>query len=635
MKQVLWSRLQQEWQIWQVGALPGLAVIGLVMLLRGLGTLQFLELTVFDYFLRSRPAEPMDERVLIVGINEDDIRQLQRYPIPDQALVDLLQKIQSHRPSVIGFDIVRDYVSEKSQLSQAFQKSSNWIAIERIQMFEGDEEKTAAPAGVTPEQIGFVNAMLDQDKSLRRSLLGASDLNDEYRFSLTARLAMKYLSDRGYELENVSSDPAAFRFGQTELRRFGANTGGYVNADDGGNQVLINFRSGETPFRTVSLTDIKTGKFKPEWIRDRVVLVGITSVIYKDVVNSGAIVKPADVSVFGVEIQAHAVSQILSAVLDGRSLLRSLDDGWEYLWIFAWGMLGISLGRINQSPLRILLGLGGTSILLVGVCFGSLLMGWWLPVVPAFMALFLNGAGLTAALFYRYGQDLQMQIQQRQSVINQTFDAIHSGPLQTLSQLLRTTKEQNLSSNELQDKLQQLDEELRAVWESVCRAALTQDPHLRLSNAATLDLNASLSEALSEVFYATLQRDLPYFKTLKLKIPDVEMLDERFLMLEQKQMICRFVEEAMCNVGKHAIDATCLQLVCRQEQGQNVIRVVDDGRAQQSAASQPRKGGLQTLKRGGTWQAEELARLLHGKFQRSPNLPTGTICELRWSAKRR
>jgi CHASE2 domain-containing sensor protein len=433
MQQFLWRWLQQEWRIWRVGALPGLAVIGLVVLLRGLGTLQFLEWTALDYFLRSRPAEPMDERVLIVGINEDDIRQLQKYPIPDQELVALLQKIQSHQPSVIGFDIVRDYASEQNQLSQAFQKSSNWMAIERIQMFEEDEEQTSAPAGVAPEQVGFVNAMLDDDKALRRSLLSATDVNGEYHFSLTARLAIKYLSDRGYEIDNIKGDPEAFRFGKAELRRFAAGTGGYVNADDGGNQILINFRSGAQPFRTVSLTDIKTGKFKPEWIRDRIVLVGITSDIYKDVVNSGAVVKPADVSVFGVEIQAHAVSQIISAVLDGRSLLRALDDGWEYLWIVAWGMLGISLGRISQSPLRILLGLGGTSILLVGVCFGVLIMGWWLPVVPAFMALFLNGAGLTAALFYRYGQDLQMRIQDRQLVINQTFDAIHSGPLQTLS----------------------------------------------------------------------------------------------------------------------------------------------------------------------------------------------------------
>jgi two-component sensor histidine kinase len=189
-------------------------------------------------------------------------------------------------------------------------------------------------------------------------------------------------------------------------------------------------------------------------------------------------------------------------------------------------------------------------------------------------------------------------------------------------------------SQALQDKLQKLDEELRSVWESIRREALTQDPRLHLS-AVILNLDAPLSEALSEVFHATLQRDLPYFKTLKLKIPDVGTLDDRFLTLEQKQMICRFVEEAMCNVGKHAIDATYLQLICGHEQGQNVIRVVDDGRAEQSTELQPRRAGSRTLKQGGTRQAEELARLLRGKFQRSSNKPMGTVCELRWSAKRR
>ena len=450
----------------------------------------------------------------------------------------------------------------------------------------------------------------------------------------------------GKTLDNGIRDPEAFRFGKTELHRFQANTGGYVGADDGANQILINFRSGQRPFRTISLTDIKNGNFKPEWIRDRIVLVGITSDVQKDLVNSAAIVKDNPGLVPGVEAQAHAVSQIVSAVLDGRSLLNTLSDPWEYLWIVAWGLLGLSLGRMSQSPLRILLGLGATSVVLTGACYLAILGGWWLPVVPAFMAMFLNGAGLTTALFYRYGQNLQMGIAQRQLVINQTFDAIHSGPLQTLSSLLRTVKSQSLAPEALLLELQKLDDEMRSVWESVRQEVLIQDHQMRLGSNVTLDLDAPLHETFAELFYVTLQRDLPYFKTLKIQIPDVEMLDERFLAMPQKQMICRFVEESMCNVGKHAIGATFLRLVCRQEQGENLIQIIDDGQMLDGKALELSAKGLslgggstQNVLRfsapGGTRQAQELAHQLGGSFQRLQNTPTGTICQLKWRAKRR
>jgi CHASE2 domain-containing sensor protein/two-component sensor histidine kinase len=645
MQRILWQWLQKEWQVWRVGALPGLAVIGLVVLLRAAGALQFLELTLLDGFLRLRPAEPMDERILIVGIDDADIRQIGQYPIPDREIVSLLKTIQSHQPSVVGLDIFRDYTipAGQTELADAFKQSKNWVAIAAPQLFPGDRQATPPPATVPSDQVGFANAMVDGDGFLRRSLLSSTDVEGEFYWSLTARLAKRYLESHGQPIDNGIRDSEAFRFGKTELQRFQANTGGYVGGDDGENQILINFRSGQRPFRTISLTDIKNGNFKPEWMRDRIVLVGITSDVQKDFVNSAAIVKDNPGFVPGVEVQAHAVSQITSAVLDGRSLLNTLSDPWEYLWIVAWGLLGLSLGRISQSPLRIFLGLGGTSIVLIGACYWAILGGWWLPVVPAFMAMFLNGAGLTAALFYRQGQDLQTQIAQRQVVINQTFDAIHSGPLQTLSSLLRTVKSQSIAPETLLLELQKLDDEMRSVWESVRRETLMQDHQLRLSSEVTLDMNASLQEAFSELFHVTLQRDLPHFKTLKVQVPDIEPLDERFLTVAQKQMICRFVEESLCNVGKHAIGATSLRLVCRQEQGENLIQVIDDGQGvdnrvepldKKQLLKREKTSNQNSLRLGGTRQAQELARQLGGRFERS-HTSTGTVCQLRWRINRR
>ncbi len=414
--------------------MPGIIIIGLVVAARLTGTLQWLEWKALDQGLRLRPAEPVDERIVIVGINEADIQGIGTYPIPDRDIAALLKTLQTYQPAVIGLDVFRDLpvLPDHEALVQAFQDTKNVIGVEKVL-----PTIVNPPPTLPAEQIGFVDAWFDADGALRRSLLGTSDLKGEWRFSLTLRLAETYLATKNFSLDNGIRDPEAMRFGSVELTRFQPNFGGYVGVDAGGNQILLNFRSGRRPFRIVSLQEIRSGKVDPSWIRDRIVLIGITAPSVKDVVTSGAIVSDNPALIYGVEIQAHAISQIVSSVLDQRPLLNVWSDEWEYLWIVVWGVLGISLGRFIRAPLRILLGLAIACITLVGISYGLLILGWWIPVVPALLALVLNGAGLAAALFYRYDQDLRSRLQDRQRMIDYTFNTIHNGPMQTLAMLLR------------------------------------------------------------------------------------------------------------------------------------------------------------------------------------------------------
>lgn len=631
MQRNIWEKIQAEIVIWRVGALPGFSVIGLVIIVRLTGVLQFLEWTALDMFLRWRPPELTDERILIIGINEEDIRQVGTYPIPDREIATLLRKLQDYNPSVIGLDIVRDFPVEPghTELAIAFQNIKNLIGIEKA-LPDRSGSLIQPPPDLSPKQVGFSDAVLDRDGNLRRSLLGFLEREGTYKFSLTIRLAETYLSQRGFSLENGKRDQIAMRFGSTELTRFQPNSGGYVRTDNGGNQILINFRSGREPFQIVSLTDIKMGNVPANWIRDRIVLIGITTLSVPDLSKSAAVVGTNPGLIYGVEVQAHAVSQIVSAVLDGRPLLKSWSEVWEYLWILGWGVLGISLGRFLQSPLKILLGFGFISLSLTGVCYGLLILGWWIPFVPALLALFLNGAGLTASLFYRYDQNLKGIIKERQFIIDQTFDTIHNGPLQTLARILRRTQEQALPPDQLILELKQLNQELRDIYESVRRETLTQGSNLYLGSNLELDLHSPPHELLYEVYSNTIARDFPCFKTLKVKVVKFETLDSRFLSFEQKRGLCRFLEEALCNVGKHADGVTRLEVICMQDQGQNLIRIVDNGVGCDSSDT----NRLSDKSEGrGTRQSRNLARQLGGKFQRLSRSPKGTICELTWSAK--
>lgn len=623
----LWRNIQTELAIWRVGALPGLIIIGLVMLARLTGSLQFFEWVALDNFLRLRPAEPMDERIVIVGIDEGDIQQIRTYPIPDQDIAELLRLLQNYQPNVIGLDIFRDLPVEPghAKLVEVFRESKNLIAIEKA-LRDREGFTVSPPPDFPPDQAGFADAVLDTDGYLRRSLLRISTPQGERKLSLTLRLAQTYLSSQGIPLEQGIHDPNAIRFGSTELTRFQPNSGGYVRADAGGNQILLNFRSGREPFRVLSLNDIKSGHVDPNWIRDRIVLVGITAASVKDSVNSAAITGVNPKLVYGAEIQAHAVSQIISAVLDGRPLLQVWSDGWEYLWIFAWGFLGISLGRLFQSPFKILMGLGMASVGLIGICYFGLIVGWWIPLVPAILPLVFNGAGLTAGLFYRHQQDLRLRLQERQFIIDHTFDTIHNGPLQRLARILSTAQENHFYSELLLSELKQLNQEIRTVYESVRRETLTQGEHIYLGGNLELDLHAPLHESLYQVYDNTITRDFPCFQTIKFKINKFEPLESRYLSLDQKRGLCRFLEEALCNVGKYAVGVTRLSVICTQENGENVLRIIDNGVGLEALSD-----NLDQYRGRGTQQAKNLARQLRGTFRRFPNSPKGTVCELTWS----
>ncbi len=611
---------------WGVSLLPGMALIGGVILVRLLGLLQNLEWAALDYGLKLRLPEPVDERIVIVGINEGDIQALQSYPISDRDLADLLEQLQAYRPQVIGVDIFRDLPVEPghTELSKVFKNNSNIIAIERI--LPGRSGFTvSAPPNLPDEQVGFVDAVLDADGFLRRSLLGASNLQGKFRFSFTMRIAETYLQDQGIFLTNGILDPEAMRFRAKELHRFQPHTGGYIRADAAGNQILLNFRSGPRPFRQVSLRDIQTRSVNPEWLRDRIVLIGVTALSQKDLINTAAISGMTPGLVYGVEVQAHAISQIISTVLDNRPLLTTWPDVWEYIWIILWGSVGLVLGRLSPSPTKhfsVIIILG---IALIGFSYGCLLLGLWIPLVPALIAFGLNSIALYA--FHLYDQGLKARIQDRQMVIEKTFDALHNGPLQTLSALLRQTQDQDGSMLQLNQNLQTLNQELRVVYEDVRQELQDQDRQFTLGRDLRLDLKSPLHEILYEVYAYTVQRNFPCFQTLKVKVVTFEPLDSRRLNFENKRDLCRFLEETLCNVGKHAEGVTRLTIVCGQSKNLNFIRVEDNGISHSTIPSDPNS----THQKGrGTQQALTLAQHLQGSFQRYSSAANGTICEIIW-----
>jgi CHASE2 domain-containing sensor protein len=620
----MWRKISKQFTVWFVGELPGIAVIGLVILVRLTGALQSIEWVTLDSFLCLRPAEPIDERVVIVGINEEDIRRIGNYPIPDREIAKLLRILQKYQPRAIGLDIVRDIPVEPghAELIAAFKDIKNLIAVEKVLPIS-----IKPPPDLPPEQIGFADVLSDGDGKVRRAILGANRPEDdrEYVFSLPLRLAETYLKAEGIELSNGKSDRLAMRFGSTELPRFLPNSGGYVRTDDFGVQILLNYRNGQQRFRTLSfkdINDIETGKGNPNVLRDTfsesIVLIAVTAPSIKDFINTSAIanLQPPG-KIYGVEFHAHVASQIVSAVLDRRPVLKTWSKVWEYLWIVSWGVLAIYLDRVTQSPLKNIVYVAIFSLGLVGISYAFILKGWWIPVVPTLLVLVINGAILSA--FYQYDKFLKSQIKIRQQTIERTFIVIHNGPLQTLANILRHVQDRDLEQNQLLEELKNLNYEIREVGEYLKLEALNREESFRLGSGLILDLKLPIRDLFYEVYSHTLRRNFPCFKTLKVKAYSFAPIEEQYLSLEQKRELCQFLEEALCNVGKHAKGVTRLSATGKQNEGWYTLSIKDNG------------GGFDSCcEWRGTKQCLNIARKLRGKFQRKSVPEKGTLCELTW-----
>lgn len=639
-----WLSKNQSPRSW-LGILPGLSLIGLTVIARLAGLFEPIELKTLDLFMRLRPVEPIDERVLVVGINDADIRRLDTYPVPDQTLTELLQKLEGYQPRAVGIDIVRDVPQEPGHqaFSQALRNMPHVFGIEIL----GSEGLPGAspPPALPAERVGVSDFPLDADGFVRRSQLGSFDAKGDYHYSLAVRLAKEYLDHEDILLDSGLKDPEAMRFGQTELPSFRENTGSYIRAQVGDQQTLLNVRNNPAPFRQVSLFSVLDNSIRPEWVQDKVVLIGITAASTKDLIYTDAIADENPGTVYGVVIHAHAVSQILSAVLNDRPLLKTWPEASEYLWILLWGMGGIFLIRrfpYFDAHVWVTLSAG---VGLVGISYGALLLGWWIPIVPPLVVFLLNA--LIISRLQLYDRMMRSRIEAGHRVIRQTYSAMHNGPLQTLAVMMRSLEQKQNRGLEMPleiEQLHHLNQEIRQLYTTLEEELEAQDNQFHLEQGLpALDLSLPLNELLYEVFAATLERDFPHFKSIKQRvIINFDEMQTQALEQEDKQSLCRFLEGALCNVGLHAKDATQLKVFCRTENDMNIIVVEDNGNSRSQSALdtlgwpsyQERWVTHTFMNRQGSGQgsreARRLASQLSGEFNRTRLSPSGVRCELKW-----
>lgn len=375
--------------------LAGATVTLLNMGVQRLGWLQSWELGSFDSLVRLQPDPGPDPRLLIVGISEADIQALGRFPISDGAIAQTLTKLQKYSPKVIGLDLYRDLPQEPGhQELLAELKAPNLVAIAK--MSDSENPGVPAPPGIPGDRVGFNDFVLDTDGVVRRNLLSVSQADKTTASSFSLQLALLYLKDRMQPADSPVN-PHQINWGKAEFVPLKSDSGGYANIDTRGYQILLKYRSEKKVARQVSITQVLNGEIDPSWVKNKIVLIGTTAPSTRDLfLTPYSPVKKQSPKMPGVLLHAQMLSQILSAVLHGRSLFWMWPQWAEILWNGAWAVLGGVVAWRIVHPARAGL-VGGAALMgLLGISLAIFIEGGWVPLVSPALGLVVTGVGVTA-----------------------------------------------------------------------------------------------------------------------------------------------------------------------------------------------------------------------------------------------
>jgi diguanylate cyclase (GGDEF)-like protein len=371
------------------------------------GVLQRFELFAFDFLLQAKPALPADDRMLVVGITEADIRTY-GWPLSDQLVASVLETLQAHNPRVVGLDVYRYPPRPPGRERLSAQLGQDNVVV--IMNVGSNEVGTVPPPEtVAWDQVGFNDLSIDPDGTLRRALLFVPHPSEQHFYSFGLRVALRYLADA-----NPAPDTPLFDYedqtlwlGSHAIPRLRPNSGGYQTIDNAGYQTLLRFRARHDPAPQVSIADVLAGDLSRADVEGKVVLIGSVAPSLKDEFYSPySAAEQGPFTLSGVTAHAQIVSQLIDQGSGTPAIYRFLPGWGETVWVFVWALVtSVVMWRVQRLPYTMMATVGLIASLFV--CIWAALAGLvWLPSIAPFVgALLAAGLLLGQKLVYQSNYD--------------------------------------------------------------------------------------------------------------------------------------------------------------------------------------------------------------------------------------
>ncbi len=363
-----------------------MSVTAVTLGMRALKWLQPWELNAYDRMLRMGAQEQPDSRIVIVTINEADLTTT-GWPLPDKTINQLLRKIESFQPSVIGLNIYRP---GQKNFAVGLKNTQKLIGLCKMSTIKNPE--IAPPANFPIQNIGFSDVMTDEDGILRRVLLFAEsrDQKCNTNFSFAALLAIDYLKKQNIDYQ-FNQKTGYFQLGKTIFPPLRPNSGSYESLDAAGYQILLNYRHPNQLARTVTLTQVLKNQVRPEIFKDKLVIIGtIATSVHPGFYTPYSADPKQPARMPAVLIHTQIASQLLSSVLDGRSLITYWSNESETMWILLWSLIGGVITWLFGHSRILSLVVGILMASLVVICNVLFFQAVWVPLIPPALAFVIS-----------------------------------------------------------------------------------------------------------------------------------------------------------------------------------------------------------------------------------------------------
>ena len=387
---------------WQPPTVAVLIGCFTTIVFNSLGWLQTSEHQLYNYYMRSRPLEPQDEKIVIVGLTEKDIEKF-GFPIEDDTLVALLTKIKAQNPRAIGLDLHRNVnIGEKSnkKLDNIFSSTPQLIGVEKTDGGNPYYRSISPPTELEKLARTGASEIIEDGENgvVRRGYLYVQKSTEEEPIpSLGLAVALKYL-----ETENVVptgyGEQYWLKLNDAIFPLLEANQLFYSELDIDNYQTIINYRNAKNSFSLVSISEVLENKVDDNLFKDKIVFIGTTAETIEDIYTTPYSHRQENYDfTYGVEIHASMTSQIVDAASSKRVVIKFFPTHYQYSGLFIL-ILTTSFSswylytKNNFFPwkkivIHIVYSIF-TSIAILIFGYLLLLSGWWTPTVTGLLLAF-------------------------------------------------------------------------------------------------------------------------------------------------------------------------------------------------------------------------------------------------------
>jgi CHASE2 domain-containing sensor protein len=274
--------------------------------LYGLGFFERFELILIDSRYRIFPA-PKDPSIAIVAIDKSSLKELPQWPWPRTFHGGVVNQLRESGARVIGFDMdfsAHRIFEEDMAFSREIQKAGNVVlgGFSEIRLVADLKIQSSSFPIETLSKVstgvGTLSFPSDLDGGVRRGFLD-SELNGEHFLGFGAEIYRAY---KGLSRNDIKwLTPRTLQMGNLEL------------PSDSHHIFYVHYAGPAETFPTYSYSDVLKKRIDPAVFRDKIILVGASSVELQDLWNT-----PFQGLMPGVEIQANVVNSLLT----GSSLYR-------------------------------------------------------------------------------------------------------------------------------------------------------------------------------------------------------------------------------------------------------------------------------------------------------------------------